>query len=186
MVKLTKAISHFVSNVIKYYCNPTFPKYQNEYMYIICNYWLATSENNTSNLSNTLKMFIEKLYLMRDIHLFILNQYLSLQRDGWSNTSMLPFLGINVSFIVNTDTKGEQWIQWKLQFSECEEQFWKILCRLSGKTFTNNCYFKVFAEFFDPNTHCYFDPDLLKTVINYIYETTVLKHRDPSWCNCKQ
>jgi hypothetical protein len=106
LVKLTKAISHFVSNVIKYYCNPTFPKYQNEYMCIICNYWLATSENNTSNLSHTLKMFIEKLYLMRDIHLFILNQYLSLQRDGWSNTSMLPFLGINVSFIVNTDTKG--------------------------------------------------------------------------------
>ena len=51
-------------------------------------------------------MFIEKLYLMRDIHLFILNRYLSLQQDGWSNISMLPFLGINVSFIVNTDTKG--------------------------------------------------------------------------------
>ena len=39
---------------------------------------------------------------------FILNQYLSLHQDGWSNTSMLLFLGIDVSFTVNTDTKGEQ------------------------------------------------------------------------------
>jgi hypothetical protein len=95
---------------------------------------------------------------------------------------MLPFLGINVSFIVNTDTKGNNensnFLSVKNNFEKYNADY------VSGKTFTNNCYFKVFAEFLDPNTHCNFDPDLLKTVINYIYETTVLKHRDTSCCNC--
>ncbi len=84
----------------------------------------------------------------------------------------LPFLGVNVSFIVNTDTKWEQWIQWKLK-----NNFEKYFADYLEKHFTNYCYFQVFDEFLDPNTHCNFDPDLLKTVINYIWNNSFKTQR---------
>jgi hypothetical protein len=38
-------------------------------------------------------------------------------------------------------------------------------------------FYKVFAEFLDRNTHCNFDPDLLKTVINYIWNNSFKTQR---------
>jgi hypothetical protein len=56
VIKVTKAVSHFVSNDEAYGhfilrpTDPNDPKYHNEHMCIICKEWFATSENKTSNI----------------------------------------------------------------------------------------------------------------------------------------